>query len=248
LEILTIVTVNKNSGKAFIKTELNVVKCLKSINNINWLIIDSMSNDLSSERIKNIKKNYSNLPINILREKDNGIYNAMNKAILKVESKFIIFINSGDTLNDTVLKKIELEKIDKFCSVIFSYKNTTLSKFPFNFLKTILHNFECFLKLSLPSSHNAIIYSSFILKRYLFNENYICASDYDQYQKMIKNKSKFIYKKNLKISTISSNGFISKRKFASYIEYIKINKNNNFVFNYFYWLLKLKLLKLINIV
>ena len=64
---------------------------------------------------------------------------------------------------------------------------------------------------------------------------------------MIKNKSKFIYKKNLKLSTISSIGFISQRKFESYSEYIKINKDNNFVFNYFYWLLRLKLLKFIKI-
>ena len=247
MDVLTIVTVNKNSGKSFISTELNVIKCLKSINNVNWLIIDSMSNDVSSERIEKIKKNYSDLPIKILREKDNGIYNAMNKAILKVQSKFIVFINSGDTLNYGVLKKINLETIDKFCSIVFSYKNKTINKFPLNFLKMLLHNFESFLKLSLPSSHNAIIYSSLILKKFLFNEDYICASDYDQYQKMIKNKSKFIYKKNLKLSTISSIGFISQRKFASYSEYIKINKDNNFVFNYFYWLLRLKLLKFIKI-
>ena len=247
MDVLTIVTVNKNSGKSFISTELNVIKCLKSIKNVNWLIIDSMSNDVSSERIEKIKKNYSDLPIKILREKDNGIYNAMNKAILKVQSKFIVFINSGDTLNYGVLKKIDLETIDKFCSIVFSYKNKTINKFPLNFLKMLLHNFESYLKLSLPSSHNAIIYSSLILKKYLFNEDYICASDYDQYQKMIKNKSKFIYKKNLKLSTISSIGFISQRKFASYSEYLKINKDNNLVFNYFYWLLRLKLLKFIKI-
>jgi len=247
LDVLTIVTVNKNSGKSFISTELNVIKCLKSIKNVNWLIIDSMSNDVSRERIEKIKKNYSDLPIKILREKDNGIYNAMNKAILKVQSKFIVFINSGDTLDYEVLKKINLETIDKFCSIVFSYKNKTINKFPLNFLKMILHNFESFFKLSLPSSHNAIVYSSLLLKKYLFNEDYICASDYDQYQKMIKNKSTFIYKKNLKLSTISSVGFISQRKFTSYSEYIKINKDNNFVFNYFYWLLRLKLLKFIKI-
>ena len=247
MDVLTIVTVNKNSGKSFISTELNVIKCLKSINNVNWLIIDSMSNDVSRERIEKIKKNYSDLPIKILREKDNGIYNAMNKAILKVQSKFIVFINSGDTLDYEVLKKINLETIDKFCSIVFSYKNKTINKFPLNFLKMILHNFESFFKLSLPSSHNAIVYSSLLLKKYLFNEDYICASDYDQYQKMIKNKSTFIYKKNLKLSTISSVGFISQRKFTSYSEYIKINKDNNFVFNYFYWLLRLKLLKFIKI-
>ncbi len=247
MDVLTIVTVNKNSGKSFITTELNVVKCLKLNNYINWLIIDAISDDVSSERIENITKNYPHLPITILIEDDNGIYNAMNKAILKVQSKFIVFINSGDTLNYEVLKKINLETIDKFTSIIFNYKNISISKFPINFLKKIIHNFECFFKLSMPSSHNAIIFSSLTLKKYLFNENYICASDYDQYQKMIKNKSKFIYRKNLKLSTISSNGFVSKRKFKSYCEYIKINKVNNFVFNYFYWLLRLQLLKLIKI-
>ena len=139
MDVLTIVTVNKNSGKSFISTELNVIKCLKSIKNVNWLIIDSMSNDVSRERIEKIKKNYSDLPIKILREKDNGIYNAMNKAILKVQSKFIVFINSGDTLDYEVLKKINLETIDKFCSIVFSYKNKTINKFPLNFLKMILH-------------------------------------------------------------------------------------------------------------
>ena len=223
------------------RTELNILQCLKSINNINWLIIDSLSTDKSSERIEYIKNNYSNMPIEIIREKDNGIYNAMNKAILRVNSKFIIFVNSGDSLEYSLLKQINLQDINKFYSIICSYRNLSINKFPLNLLKIILHNFESYFHFSLPSSHNAIIYSSFILKQNLFDEKYICAADYNQYLQMLNSKSRFIYKKKYKLTTITSNGFVSKRKFISYCEYIKINKENNFLFSYLYWKIRLKL-------
>ena len=56
MNLLTIITVNKNSGNLFKRTSECVLEILKENENISWLIIDSMSIDESSEIISNIKK------------------------------------------------------------------------------------------------------------------------------------------------------------------------------------------------
>ena len=111
MRLLTIVTVNKNSGDLFEITEKNVKALLNSMDSLFWLIIDSNSTDSSYERIKDIINDSYNFPIKVIREKDDGIYNAMNKGIVNANSKFLIFLNSGDTINSHILRKLCLKRL-----------------------------------------------------------------------------------------------------------------------------------------
>ena len=237
--LLTIITVNKNSGTLIKNTSKSVISLLKKRKNISWLIIDSKSKDKSFKIIESILKDKKQLEIEAIIEKDYGIYNAMNKGIIHVKSEYLLFLNSGDTFNEknflTILNFLESNKNS---SIICGYKIYEKSNFFTKAILFLIHKMEISLKLSLPSSHNSIIYLTKILKSFPFNEEYICASDYNQYLELLKSKHKFINKRSLRITNISSQGFIAKRRLMSYEECIKINFSKKNFIGFIYWKIK----------
>jgi glycosyltransferase involved in cell wall biosynthesis len=88
---LSIITVNLNN-------KIGLEKTFESINNqtfqkFEYIVIDGLSNDGSGELITNSNR------INYYKsEKDNGVYDAMNKGIKVATGEYILFLNSGDIL------------------------------------------------------------------------------------------------------------------------------------------------------
>ncbi len=239
---LSIITVNKNSDNRFNTTANNILNIVKENKEIEWIIIDGNSKDISRKIINNlITSNYKN--IKVLIENDNGIYSAMNKGINLANSQFIIFINSGDTINIKILNKFFLLKPNNNFSYVFGYKIKNEKNLYF-ILKNIFIKFESMLKLRLPSSHNSIIYTTKALKNNKFNCNYLFGADFDQMLNLYKRKHKFIHKSMDKISTINKDGYISINRENSYQDYINILNYHSYKFGYFYWIIRLKLLRL----
>ena len=95
---------------ATFNSESTIRECLQSINkqtykNFEIIIIDNCSKDKTIEIIKrfNFKK------IKIIIEKDKGIYDAVNKGIIKSEGKIISILHSDDFYyNNNVLKKLHI--------------------------------------------------------------------------------------------------------------------------------------------
>ena len=99
MPLLSIITINFNNAEGLKKTMESVFS--QSFNDFEYLIIDGGSTDASVEIIKQNKKiNYW------ISEKDNGIYDAMNKGILKSFGNYLLFLNSGDYLCENVLGKV----------------------------------------------------------------------------------------------------------------------------------------------
>lgn len=90
--LISIITVCFNDKENLIKTIKSVLG--QTFPSIEYLIIDGGSEDGTRE----ILKQYSSNPvIRVISEKDNGIYNAMNKGVAASYGKYINFMNSGDT-------------------------------------------------------------------------------------------------------------------------------------------------------
>ena len=171
----------------------------------------------------------------------------MNKAIKIVTSKYLLFINSGDTLNESDLLNILKEtKRLKNHSIICSYIIRNRNKIIKDNLKKIINSLEIAFKLRLPSSHNSILYLTKSLKKFYFNEKFKCAADYNQYLEMLEGNQNFLNKINYQIVNISDNGFISQRRSESYQDCIKINTDKNRVFGIIYWKFKLFILNIIS--
>lgn len=88
---LSVVTVNLNNAEGLRRTIESVVS-QTAFSEMQYVIIDGASTDGSLDEIKKAEKNVSFW----CSEKDNGVYNAMNKGIVKCTGEYILFLNSGD--------------------------------------------------------------------------------------------------------------------------------------------------------
>jgi len=89
---LSIITINKNNSSGLEKTCLSVIT--QTCKDFEWIIIDGASEDNSVSIIEK----YSDRMTYWVSEPDSGIYNAMNKGILKATGDYLLFLNSGDFL------------------------------------------------------------------------------------------------------------------------------------------------------
>jgi glycosyltransferase involved in cell wall biosynthesis len=93
--LITVVTVVYNSIANLEKTICSVTE--QDYSKIEYIVIDGGSTDGS---IDIIQKHASNISVWI-SEKDNGIYDAMNKGVNMASGDWICFLNSGDVFVDS---------------------------------------------------------------------------------------------------------------------------------------------------
>lgn len=99
----SIITINYNNVEGLSQTIKSIVS--QTFIDYEFIIIDGGSTDGSVELIKQYTANITYWG----SEKDNGIYNAMNKGIIHAQGEYCIFMNSGDYFyDDNVLKQINV--------------------------------------------------------------------------------------------------------------------------------------------
>lgn len=99
----SIITVNYNNCKGLQRTIDSVLE--QTYHNREFIVIDGGSTDGSKELLEK----YNNKIDYWVSEPDKGIYNGMNKGILRAHGEFVNFMNSGDTFYD----KLTLDRISK---------------------------------------------------------------------------------------------------------------------------------------
>ncbi|MGN6639681.1 MAG: glycosyltransferase family 2 protein [Mucilaginibacter sp.] len=97
---LSVITIVYNNVADIERTMLSVLN--QTYPNIEYIIIDGLSTDGTLD----IVKKYSDRISKLLSEKDEGIYDAMNKGLALATGDYVLFMNSGDEIysNDTVAK------------------------------------------------------------------------------------------------------------------------------------------------
>lgn len=168
---LSIITVNLNNALGLHKTIESIIN--QTFIDYEYIIIDGDSTDGSVELIKE----YTNKIAYWVSEPDKGIYNAMNKGILKANGKYCLFLNSGDwLLNNNILNQVFdiVHTEDLICCKLFEhYKyQTSLLQLPkekftfYDFFTSTLSHPSTFIRKELFS------------KLGIYDENLIIASDW----------------------------------------------------------------------
>lgn len=105
--LISIITVTYNAADTIPTTIASVDR--QTFSDYEHLIIDGKSSDSTLDVISNCPSDKRK----VLSERDNGIYDAMNKGISIAKGKYLIFLNSGDRfhssrtleqIGDTILK------------------------------------------------------------------------------------------------------------------------------------------------
>ncbi|HEU4495813.1 MAG TPA: glycosyltransferase family 2 protein [Flavobacterium sp.] len=170
---ISVITVNYNDRAGLAKTIESVAG--QTLTPFEFIIIDGGSNDGSKELIEQNQHKISYW----ISEKDNGIYNAMNKGIKAATGDFIIFMNGGDCFyNNSVLEETAPELAPEFdiyygnCYKVKSNNSQRLKTYPEKL------NFSFFYSSSL-NHQSAFIRRSLFDKYFYYNENFKIASDWE---------------------------------------------------------------------
>ncbi len=183
MTLLSVITINYNNKKGLERTILSVIT--QTAKSIEFIVIDGGSTDGSKELIDAYasKINY------FVSEKDNGIYDAQNKGILKANGDYLLFLNSGDTFYDTevVASFLEVQKTNK-AEILYGNTNLISLKEKDRMLRPPA-KLDLYFLFRSTINHQA----SFI-KRALFNEfgmydtKYKICSDFDFFLKVFLRK------------------------------------------------------------
>jgi glycosyltransferase involved in cell wall biosynthesis len=153
---------------------------------IEYIVVDGASTDGSLEIIESYKNNIDKA----LVEKDNGIFDAMNKGIKLASGEYIYFLNSGDEFASENILKTIVEKIES-------------TKKSYNIISGDVATFKHGKYIGIANLHPWIVHQSAFVKTELMNEykfdsNFKILGDLDLW-KRLHNDGKFKYCKIRKI-------------------------------------------------
>ena len=164
--MLSIITINKDNSAGLRKT----IESLQHLDHkqFQWVCIDSVSTDGSVQ----LAQEFQSQNDIVISEKDSGIYNAMNKGILHAKENYILFLNSGDILSPEIQNLEFMKIVQGYDIALFGFKIRNSVRKPRS---------NSWRFWSMPTSHQAIVYSRSLLQQHPFDEGYRFAADFEHY-------------------------------------------------------------------
>lgn len=178
--LVTVVTVVFNAVNTISETIESIA--LQTYDNIQYIVIDGGSDDGT---LKVINKYLNNIDI-FISEKDNGIFDAMNKGLLLATGSYINFMNSGDWFADN--RVVENVFVENDFDADFIYGDTIANKRG----KLKLRKANPFFKRSginaMGICHQSIFLKTELAKKYTFDKTYYLTADYKMIYLIFKNE------------------------------------------------------------
>lgn len=95
--LCSIITVTYNAAAALRKTMESVAAL--TFTDFEWIVVDGASGDDTLPRLVNFTARYPHIHLRWISEKDQGIYDAMNKGIHMAQGQWICLMNAGDSFH-----------------------------------------------------------------------------------------------------------------------------------------------------
>jgi glycosyltransferase involved in cell wall biosynthesis len=220
---ISIITVVYNGVEFLEETIKSIIN--QTYKNIEYIIIDGGSTDGTIDIIKK----YEDKIDYWISEKDEGIYDAMNKGIDKVSGGWINFMNAGDSFyNNKVLQKIFIENSLNDIDIVYGnhkviYPNKTRIAKAGN-IKNIWKGSQF--------CHQSVFVSSCIHKKYKFNLYNRIGADFELFYTLYKQNKNFKYI-NLIIANYTAGGLSDMQRIDAIVGMWNVVKKNTKV-NFYY--------------
>jgi len=186
---ISIVTVSYNSESTIKQTIESVLN--QTYTNLEYIIVDGASKDDTVKIAESYIPLFSerNIEYKIISEKDNGIYDAMNKGAALATGEFVAMLNSDDWYEPDAVE-----------TVVNTYKETPFDMF-YADIRIIKNNGKTIIKHSkydrFVSSRHWNHPTSFISKEIYNSMNYKCEGIHDDFDLLLrirKAKKKIVIK------------------------------------------------------
>ena len=165
--LLSIVTVCFNDLPGLKETEKSITHSKVSPLLYEWIVVDGNSSDGTKNFLS------ESTAINLfVSEKDNGIYDAMNKGTKLAKSPYVVYMNSGDTFTDLnlIIDTIKSNSFDLFFfDARFIYGKYSRIRKAKDF---------SYIKHGIPANHQAIIFKRESLGVAPYDTSYKICGDY----------------------------------------------------------------------
>ncbi|ANV98032.1 hypothetical protein BBW65_04095 [Helicobacter enhydrae] len=243
--MFSIVTVVYNDVSHILETIRSVTS--QTYHKIEYILIDGWSNDGTKEAIleylhsntqitlqnqtdsklyiEALHFQYPNLSFKFLSEKDEGIYDAMNKGIALATKEWINFMNCGDRFYDcNVLEKISKENISQYdvvygdTQIIYNHQAKRVVLAPIHCSNIRLMFRNC--------CHQSFFLKTKIQKQYPFDLMFKIAADYNTIHTILDNKYNF-KKIDIVIASFANGGASDSAKLSCTNEIFKIAMQHN---------------------
>jgi glycosyltransferase involved in cell wall biosynthesis len=227
---VSIITVSFNAEKTIKETIKSVLS--QSYKNIEYILVDGASTDDTMKIIDDYKNKISK----VISEKDNGLYDAMNKGVVNATGEIIYFLNADDVLKDNNVIATVVKEFEKDFELGFVFGDVEFFYSGGNKKVRVVRNFSLndLKNGNMPPHQGSFVKKKYLLK-YPFSLKYKSSSDFEFYCNLIKEKPKF--KKINKVIATMQVGGVSSGK-MSYFETEQIVKT--YFGNFYYYKLKIK--------
>jgi len=227
--LVTIITVCLNSEKHIRDTIESVLN--QTYKNIEYIIVDGQSSDSTLDIIKEYEPKFAG-HMKWISEPDKGIYDAMNKGILKASGEIIGILNSDDWYEhdaiEEVIKLYEKIKMSEviICANMLKWLDEDKKIYSFRGVR-LINNIDLKNRKKLftdfENSHPSTFVSSCVYKKIgLFDTKYKIVADIQFMRRAIINN--IIFKNLNKVTTNMRTGGISNKMLKTLRERIKMRK------------------------
>ncbi len=188
----TIITVCKNAENEIERTIQSILSQKIDKKRIEILFIDGLSSDNTLKIIERYINDFEDIKIRYISEKDNGIYDAMNKGAKNAKGEWCLYLNAGDTFfNEESLENIlNIENKEDFDIVygdtVHNYKNK------YTIVKAKSEK-ELTYKNGMEFCHQSCIIKTNYQKENKYSLNYKIAGDCDFFTRAFLSKAKFYH-------------------------------------------------------
>lgn len=189
--LLSIITVCKNAEKEIRDTIVSVME--QNFTDYEYLIWDGVSEDGTLTVINETIEEYQGcgVPVQIVSEKDSGIYNAMNRAVLLTRGEWVLFLNAGDyLLHADVLRNTFGQICSSDADIIYGDWIVYYRSGIYDYQKPVGLKV---IKEKMPFCHQSTISRRYLLEKFPFNEAEKICADYEFIIDCFQAKSKFLY-------------------------------------------------------
>lgn len=208
--LISIITVVYN-GEQFLEKTINSV-INQSYENIEYIIVDGGSTDGTLDIIRK----YEYLIDYWISEKDQGIYDAMNKGIDLISGEWINFMNAGDKFfNKDVVHNIFSKK--SYDEYHFIFGDTSVNYGNFSKQVNANSNLKDFYR-GMPFCHQSVFVQTMYHRKNKFNTDYKIAADFNLAYQAFLRGCRFLYIRNV-ISEIITGGVSFNMRKTTYNEY-----------------------------